>query len=857
MRFKAAFMEISIFRKFSRSVVLLTLAAAVFVYGAESKASSRPDSLQTSIKKDSSAQKKDQSITDTVFYESETIDYDAENKTLVLTGKAYVKYQNIVLYADTIHYDIDKSVFTATGYPLLVEDQDTTVGDFMVYNIKTRKGRVRAASTHFNQGYFNGQRIIKTDKNELYVDQGDFTTCSDYESPHYFFYGKNIKVIPNDKIVSRPVVLDIGDAPVAVLPFFMLPMERKRSSGVLTPAWGGNFTGGGYVDNLGYYFAPNDYLDFLARGRVYDFSQFVVEGSSHYALKYKLDGGVSAKYAFSSDFMNQKTQWELNYYHNQNLTPDGLTKLSGKGNMMSSHDISQRNFYQNYSEDTAELREQTLKANMSLSRQFQGINGSANIAWERTHNLRNQYISEDLPSFSFSLPSRPLIPQSENSSAEDPKWFNKIYWGYGTNAVVKHNSYNDSVPESYHPGASQNLELSAPQTFFKYFTVNPRFSAQLSSFYGYIDTTVNGNDTISDTVIYVKTLSSTGDRYPDYKEIHSDTLSWSQYGAADSIRIYKVKTTTSPHRDQHNDKLSNVASWNTGLELSTKVYGFFPLQIFNLTGIRHTFTPSISYSFVPKQDTLDRTFYNIGIPYESGHDRRQLILINLGNQLDGKVTHRSKEPGAKPTEEKFSILQFGLSTAYNFEAKKRKWSDIGLSASTSYKSLHLNYSSNFWFYDENDKLSVPIMRDMSVGVSVGTLSAKGKLWGGDLVVNDSSGSKGKTGNEMSDAQDWQISMTPAYSYSMNRSGPKDMFVPVKSCNLNASASIHFTRNWALNWSGVYDFNRNQMVQNSFLISCDLECWDMRFEWRPEKLNPGYYFLINIKKLPEIKWEKRN
>jgi hypothetical protein len=50
---------------------------------------------------------------------------------------------------------------------------------------------------------------------------------------------------------------------------------------------------------------------------------------------------------------------------------------------------------------------------------------------------------------------------------------------------------------------------------------------------------------------------------------------------------------------------------------------------------------------------------------------------------------------------------------------------------------------------------------------------------------------------------------------------------------------------------------NQWVQNSFRISCDMECWDMRFEWRPEKLNPGYYFLINIKKIPEIKWEKRN
>ena len=136
------------------------------------------------------------------------------------------------------------------------------------------------------------------------------------------------------------------------------------------------------------------------------------------------------------------------------------------------------------------------------------------------------------------------------------------------------------------------------------------------------------------------------------------------------------------------------------------------------------------------------------------------------------MQQKAKEAGAKPIEEKFSILSFGLSTAYNFEADQRKWSDLALSASTSYKSLHLTYGSTFWFYDENDKLSTPIMRDMNVGVSVGTLSAKGKFWGGDLVEDDSSGSKDKNRNETSDAQNWQISITPAYSYSMNRSAQK-------------------------------------------------------------------------------------
>ena len=80
---------------------------------------------------------------------------------------------------------------------------------------------------------------------------------------------------------------------------------------------------------------------------------------------------------------------------------------------------------------------------------------------------------------------------------------------------------------------------------------------------------------------------------------------------------------------------------------------------------------------------------------------------------------------------------------------------------------------------------------------------------------------------------------------------------MKNYNLNASASCGFTRNWKISWSGNYNFVTDQMVQNSINLSCDLECWEMKFQWRPEKLNPGYYFIINVKKIPDLKWEQKD
>ena len=173
------------------------------------------DMAKDSSSKKTVSEKNRSDLTDTVHYEADRIDYDAEGEKLTLTGNARIDYQKITLFADTILYLIDQDLFTASGMPQLVESGDTTVGDYMVYNIKTRRGRVNHASTHLSDANFNGNRIVKSEENELYVDAGDYTTCARIDTPHFCFYGRNIKIVPNDKIISRPVVLNIGEAPVA------------------------------------------------------------------------------------------------------------------------------------------------------------------------------------------------------------------------------------------------------------------------------------------------------------------------------------------------------------------------------------------------------------------------------------------------------------------------------------------------------------------------------------------------------------------------------------------------------------------------------------------------------------------
>ena len=796
-------------------------------------------------------------LTDTVYYSAEGgyIDYDVENKIMHLIGNAMVKYQKVTLYADTIVYHIDDALLSATGKPQLVETGDTTIGETMLYNMKTRRGRVKYASTHMDDAYFNGRQIIKSDKNELYVDQGDYTTCAYPDTPHYYFSGKNIKLIPDDKIISRPVVLSIGDAPVGYLPYLIFPLNRDRKSGLLTPSYGGHPESGGYVDNLGYYWVPNDYVDMLAYFRVQDFQQVVFNGSTNYNVKYLLNGAISGRYTYDGNFAQQSQQWSLDYSHNQNITPDGNLTLSGRGSL-----VSNKTFYRYFSEDSSELLNQVVTSNLSLAKRFEDINASANISWDRSQNLHTDEITQSLPSLSFSLPSRPLFPYTPPEETgntlkpDEPPWYSNITYSYNLNGLQQLHSLPGDTSNYQRKAITQGLNLSAPLKVLKYFTISPYFNSNVSTFDSWMDTsaydTLHVRDTTFDTVFRSQILpTDTFPRIDSFTTINNQSL----YDT-NIVRITGINVHGIPQYRSHNQWTSDY-SWNTGTNFSTVLYGLYAFNFFNFAGIRHTLTPTIGYNFTPKHD-LDRKYYPI-VSYDGPHDQSQKITLSLDNQFQGKTVSPSAVAGEKPKENKFQILSLGLSTAYDFEAKTRKWSDLNITGSTSYDIIRISGSGDFWLYDQFDRLSKPLLHTYNFSLSTNTLTAKGTLWEGDKIVLNGIYPKNDLLYHNAGPQTWQVSISPSYSFSESRNTPSDAFVPQKNYSLSTSASLNFTRIWSASWSSYYNFVTNQMVGHNFHFACDLECWNMTFDWQPGgSYNAGYYFKINVKKIPEIFWEQR-
>jgi len=814
-------------------------------------------------------EKKGGELADTVFYESDFIEYDNENRTLHLFSRAQIKYQNVTLQADTIVYDVDNNLFQARGKPQLIEGGDTTIGDIMVYNIKTRRGRVSYATARFDDTYFTGSKIVKTEANSLYIENGDFTTCANHMHPHYFFYGEQVKVIPEDKAVGRPVVFNVGDAPIAVLPYFVMPLQRGRRSGWLTPSWGGSVSSGGYVDDLGYYYAPNDYVDMYLSAKVQEFNSFVFNAGSRYALRYKFEGSVSGRYVVDNTLEDETQQWALDYRHNQYLVPDSSTRLSGAGNI-----ISNRSFNQRYSDETSVLENQQLDANMSLSQRFKSINASSNVVWRRNHSLTTDHIVEDIPSFDFNLQNRALIPYKPGESLKsDASWYNNIYYSYNTKAIMRRDVYGtDSLPGFTRPGMQHNLNLNSSQKVMKYFDISPYFNMRASMFYGAIDTLVRDTLYVRDTITYRVRDPLKDTRALDYQEIRE--LRRPEYfinEQGDNDTLYTI-VKVSPERrvfvrDTLDDEFNVVRSWNAGVNLSTRLYGLFPVGLFGVTNVRHVLSPTVGYSFEPKHE-LDRTFYNVGINYDRPREKAsQRMNLSLANTFQGKrlvgaaggTADSSDSAGGKKTdtrrEEKFDILSASVSTSYDFEADSLRWRDLSLNANTSLNILRVGYSSNFWLYDKG-QLTAPIIRNYSIDLTSGSLGASGEFWDGDLLTIDTSWYSDPNGKRNgAGEQGWNLSFSPGYSYRASRSTPQERFKPAKSFNLSANAGMNLTRALSVQWNGNYDFTSNQFSHNNYTFHYDLECWEMQFTWRPEKINPGFHFVVNVKKIPDIKWEQ--
>ncbi|MDQ8178907.1 MAG: twin-arginine translocase subunit TatC, partial [Gemmatimonadota bacterium] len=217
-----------------------------------------------------------------VRYQAGQVRFEAAGRVMTLqrdsTARAAVQRDSTLLVADRIAYSDSIKRVTARGDTIVMRDPsrgDDILGhEELVYDVERREGRTRDFSTIAKAGedwkVMAHQAAFASDtaadRNTVYGRDGVITSCLD-SVPHYHFLAKELKRVSGSTLVARPAILYVQDVPVLWLPFIFQDIRSGRRSGIIPPRMGfaelvrNSPTYRRTVENLGYYFAINDYID--------------------------------------------------------------------------------------------------------------------------------------------------------------------------------------------------------------------------------------------------------------------------------------------------------------------------------------------------------------------------------------------------------------------------------------------------------------------------------------------------------------------------------------------------------------------------------------------------------------------
>jgi lipopolysaccharide assembly outer membrane protein LptD (OstA) len=731
--------------------------------------------------------------------------------------------------------EVKPDSIVVTGMPKMADGTQVIEGETMSYNLSTKRGKVTSGKTDYGDGFYHGEAIKRIDSGTYNIRDGFYTTC-DAEEPHYGFWSYDMKMMVKDKIIARPVVLEFGPVPVMMLPFGVFPARGGRHSGILVPTYGESGGQGRYFTGLGYYYAPNDYYDVRGSLDYYERYGILIRGDANYALRYKLNGGASGSYINQNRGGQILDRWDLKVDHSQALSPSSNLNVNA-------YFVSDKSYLRDVSRNLNERLKQTIRSDAILNKTWPGTPYSASMNLHREQDLSTGNSDWALPRASFSRSQTPVIPPDEGVKPDEQLWFNKVYYRYSGSGVNSGSTRYYPQPDSSElrvsrarGGINHDVGFTASQTVFSYFTLTPGIGYREAWF----------------------------DEWIDYRQ-NSD-------GSVDSVKQKSFRARR---------------TFNGGAGLSTRLYGLFSPKVGRLEAIRHTLSPSISYSYTPDFSDGKWDYFEVfrnSAGREVFYDRFAGNVIGATPRLEqqsmgitvNNLFEYKRRVGDK--EQKGELFTLNLSTAHNFTADSLKWSDLGsrlhikpLVSGTggSISGLGLDVTTGHSFYSQEQAPGgrwITVNRGARNGLRLTSIDLvtsfrmQGGRGGSAAATTRDTTSTFIRSQDRFTSDEWRPTPAPWSAgvdlrYGENRSNPDQT---IKNSTAGVNFELQATRNWKMSGHFSVDLIHKEIVQTGLSLYRDLHCWEGKFTWNPVGVGSGYYLIISVKSpnLQDVKVEKR-
>ena len=809
---------------------------------------------------------------------------DIPNQIVKLYGEAKITYGEIELTAANIEINYLTKIITARGVldslgnkvgkPVFKEGSEMYETDDMKYNFETRKAIISGVVTQQGEAVMQGQKVFKNQRDELFIAHAKYTTCN-LKHPHFYIESSKLKVIPNNKVITGPFHLKVNDIPTPIGFFFgMLPVPKKKVSGVVVPTYGEEKRRGFFLKNGGYYFAVSDYVDLTLTGEIYSKGSWGLNAASGYSKRYAYNGRINVKYNNQKGLTEGDSTVINDFWINWSHTP------KSRGSTRFSASINAGTSTYNQNNPTADLRNtlnQDFNSSVSFSKTFKGTPFSLNASSRLQQNINTGLMNLLLPELSFNMtrvyPFKFGAPSPKN-------WFQKINFSWtmtSTNRISNNKLGSPGFPvygyvpendtiipvgdlgfknmwERAQNGVRHQIPISTTVNLFKFISFNPSFSFS--------------------ELWYFKELK----------------YEWIEEAAA--VKVDTIK------------KFSRAYTYSASGSFNTRLYGTLNLRGEKIQAIRHVMIPSVSMSYSPdfssdkygyyqevQIDTLGRTRrlskYEGFIYGTPSAGPSATASFSLSNNFEMKV--KTKKDTTDKARKVVLLDNLSISTSYNFLADSFNLAPLRISARTRVfnKKLDINFNSTIdpyvyqldtvYFNSSGQKIVQQRKRDIyawDLGKGFGQLTQATLALG--VSINPKARERN---NRREDALgplsaeeemqlefiknnpelyiDFNIPWDLRFNYNINyrKVGHED---PTIIQALTFSGSITFTEKWNMSFRSGFDFEKMEFTQTSFNISRDLHCWQMNFSWVPFGRYQSYYLTINAKSslLQDLKINKQ-
>jgi hypothetical protein len=813
---------------------------------------------------------------------TDSLVFALDGGTVELYGEASISYEDITLEADYIRYEMEMNLVVANGLPdssgtiqgkpKFADANNSFESKTLKYNFKTQKGYIEEVVSAQEGGYLHAQETMKQTNGHVHLKNGKYTTC-DAAHPHFYIAITKGISMPNDKIVSGPAYIVLADVPLPIgIPFGFFPNTTTKSSGVLIPRYGEEERRGFYLQDGGYYFAMNEYLDLRITGDIYSNGTWGVRMGSNYKVNYKFSGNLNVRYFKNINgykgiegFYNVSKDYNIGWSHNQDA------KANPNSSFRASVNLSSSSYDRNHTRNINSVMTNTKQSSISYTKSFPNSPFNLSASLNQSQNSKTSGVNLTLPKISLNM-SR-INPFKRKVATGPSKWYEDIQLSYTS---LLENRINTTDSLLFTSEVWNDMENGYKHSIPLNLSIRPfRKTPMLQTFA--ITPSMNYNG-----VLYTRQMYKEFVGYDtNGKAIISDTL---------------VNKISYGH--------SLYPSISSGV--SPKIYGMFQFTgDGRLEAIRHVMTPTASFSYVPDissvmpdyyRDVVDEndsvlTSYSIyegqiyGTPTLRGASGS--LNFSLRNNLEAKM--RSKVDTIEELEKVKILDNLSFSTSYNLfhtDTLTPAWTPIGFNGSTRVFKDKLNLSirgvldpfgydtirnrtRETWFSQTGKPIRLTNI-SMSAGFRLSSqkqtagrsddqanLDRESQLNNRDMELDPSMGQYDPNQEEYYGSYvDFDIPWSLRIDYSFSYTKPRDEAKIVQT--LRASGDFSLTPNWKIGFNTGYDLDKMQFTTTNLSIYRDLHCWEMRISVVPFGFYKSYNFQINAKSsiLSDLKYNKR-